>query len=89
MSLLQLSNLQSELTGLVESRFNNSVNLSSTQNVTGAKTFVSGYRGTNTTVTTGQTLTSDVFGGRVFINAGINVITLTTPSPVAGAMFLL
>ena len=89
MSLLQLSNLQSELTGLVESRFNNTVNLSSTQNVTGAKTFTSGFRGTNTTITASQTLTSNVFGGRVFIRAGTLVITLTTPPPTAGAMFLL
>ena len=39
MSLIQLNNLQNELTGLVESRFNSSMSLSSQQSVTGARTF--------------------------------------------------
>ena len=89
MSLIQLNNLQNELTGLVESRFNSSMSLSSQQSVTGAKTFTGGFRGTNTTITSTQTLTSSVFGGRVFISAGTTQITLTMPAPVAGAMFLL
>ena len=51
MSLIQLNNLQNELTGLVESRFNSSMSLSTQQSVTGAKTFTGGLRGTNTTIT--------------------------------------
>ena len=84
----RVNNLAAEVSSLRDG----TVNLASSQELTGLKAFLGGFRGKTVTLGASPTVKAvgtDIFGGRVLIMHGGTPTQLTVPTPVAGATFFL